>query len=108
MPRPPLNPSLAQVLASLAAVIDELGQRPTRKERKDGWHETTRSEVSAYIGAVRDDIKSEMPPHPRDLPSQVEVLRWIDAMGVSVADPLTDSVMDAFAIARRFARAQSS
>ena len=109
MPRPPLIPSLAQVLASLAAVIDELGQRPTRKERKNGWHEATRSEVSAYIGAIRDDIESGMPPHPRDFPSQVEVLRWLDAMGVSVADPLTDSVMDAFAIARRFAnRAQSS
>jgi hypothetical protein len=102
MPRPPLHPSLAEVLASLAAVIDELGERPTRKERKDGWREVTRSEVSAYIGAIRDDIASEMPPHPRDLPSQVEVLRSLDAMGVSVADPLTDKVMDAFALARRY------
>ena len=109
MPRPPLNPSLAQVLASLAAVIEELGHPPTRKERKNEWHESTRSEVSAHIGAIRDDVESGMPPLPRDIPSQVEVLRWLDAMGVSVAAPLTDNVMDAFAIARRFAnRAQSS
>ena len=109
MPRPPLNPSPAEVLASLAAIIDELGKRPTRKERKDGWCEATRSEVSAYIGAIRDDIGSKMPPHPRDLPSQVEVLRSLDAMGVCVANPLTDRVMEALVIARRFAnRAQSS
>jgi hypothetical protein len=109
MPRPRLDPSAAEVLTSLAAVIDELGQRPTRKERKDGWHEATRSEVSAYLAAVRDDFEGEMTPHPRDLPSQVEVLRWLDAMGVSVGAPLTDRVMDAFALARRLAnRAQSS
>jgi SOS-response transcriptional repressor LexA len=103
MPRPRLDPSAAEVLTSLAAVIDELGQRPTRKERKDGWHEATRSEVAAYIAAIRDDIESEMAPHPRDLPSRVEVLRWLDAMGVSVAAQLTDRVMDAFALARRLA-----
>jgi hypothetical protein len=91
MPRPPLSPSLAQVLGSLATVIDALGQRPSRRERKDGWHEATRSEVSAHIGAIRDDIESGMPPHPRDIPSQVQVLRWLDAMGVSVADPLTNT-----------------
>jgi hypothetical protein len=109
MPRPLLDPSLAQVLASLGAVIEELGQRPTRTERKHGWHEATRSELTAHIRAIRDDIESGRPPHPRDLPSQVQVLRWLDAMGVPVADPLTDSVMEAFAIARRFAnRAQSS
>jgi SOS-response transcriptional repressor LexA len=109
MPRPALNPSPAEVLATLAAVIDELGQRPTRKERKDGWREATRSEVSAYIAAIRDDIESEMQPHPRDLPSRVEVLRWLDAMGVSVTDRLTDRVMEAFALARRLAnRAKSS
>jgi hypothetical protein len=109
MPRPSTKAVPAEVLASLAAVIDDLAQRPTRKERKDGWREATRSEVSACIAAIRDDIKSKMPPHPRDLPSQVEVLRWLDAMGVSVADPLTDRVMDAFALARRLAnRAQSS
>ncbi len=108
MPRPPLTPSFDQVLASFAAVIDKLGQRPTREERKDGSHEATRSEVSAHIRATRDDIESGVPPHARDLPSQVEVVRWLDAMGVAVADPLTDSVMGAFAIGRRFAnRAES-
>ena len=46
-----------------------------------------------------------MPPHPRDLPSQVEVVRWLDASGVEVAlgDPLIAQVMYAFAVARRYA-----
>ena len=105
MARPPLNPSLGDVQAALSDVIDELARPPTRKERKNGWFEETRSEVSAYLRAVREDIDSGMPPHPRDLPSQVEVVRWLDAMGVSLGDPLNERVMNAFAVARRFANA---
>jgi hypothetical protein len=37
------------------------------------------------------------------LPSQVEVVRWLDAMGVSLGDPLNERIMRAFAVARRFA-----
>jgi hypothetical protein len=44
-----------------------------------------------------------MPPHPRDLPSQVEVVRWLDAMGIDLGDPLNERVMSAFSVARRFA-----
>jgi hypothetical protein len=91
------------VWASLGEVIDELGQPPTRKERKHGWVEETRSHFSAHLAAIRDDIAADLPPHPRDLPSQVEVVRGLDAMGVALGDPLTDRVMDAFATARRFA-----
>ena len=103
MARPPLNPSLGDVQAALADAIDELAQRPTRKERKNGWIEETRTEVSAYLRAIREDIDSGMPPRPRDLPSQVGV-RWLDAMGVSLGDPLNERVMSAFAVARRFAK----
>ena len=104
MARPPLNPSLGDVQAALADAIDELAQPPTRKERKNGWIEETRTEVSAYLRAIREDIDSGMPPRPRDLPSQVEVVRWLDAMGVSLGDPLNERVMSAFAVARRFAK----
>jgi hypothetical protein len=55
------------------------------------------------LRAIREDIDSGMPPRPRDLPSQVEVVRWLDAMGVSLGDPLNERVMSAFAVARRFA-----
>jgi hypothetical protein len=104
MARPPLNPSLGDVQAALADMIDELAQRPTRTERKNGWIEETRTEVSAYLRAIRDDIDSGMPPHPRDLPSQVEVVRWLDAMGIDLGDPLNERVMSAFSVARRFAK----
>lgn len=103
MARPPLNPSLRDVRASLARAIAELAKPPTRAERKNGWLEETRSEVSAHLRAIRDDFDAEMPPHSRDLPSQVEMVRSLDAMGVALGDPLTTRVMDAFAIARRFA-----
>ena len=103
MARAPLNPSLAEVWTSLGEVIDELGQPPTRKERKHGWVEETRSHFSAHLAAIRDDIAADLPPHPRDLPSQVEVVRGLDAMGVGLGDPLTDEVLNAFATARRFA-----
>jgi hypothetical protein len=101
--RTPLNPSLADVWTSLGEVIDELGQPLTRKERKHGWVEETRSHFSTHLAAIRDDIAADLPPHPRDLPSQVEVVRGLDAMGVALGDPLTDRVMNAFATARRFA-----
>jgi hypothetical protein len=58
MARPPLNPSLGDVQAALADAIDELAQPPTRKERKNGWIEETRTEVSAYLRAIPDDIDS--------------------------------------------------
>ena len=103
MARPPLNPSLGDVQAALADAIDELARSPTRKERKDGWIEETRAEVSAYLRAIQEDIDSGMPPHPRDMPSQVDMVRWLDAMGVSLGDPLNNRVMSAFAVARRFA-----
>jgi hypothetical protein len=103
MARPPLNPSLAEVQASLAQAIEALAQPPTRSERKHGWLEETRSEVAAHLRAIRDDIEGEMPPHPRDLPSQVEVVRWLDAMGVVLGDPLTSRVTEPFAVARRYA-----
>jgi hypothetical protein len=57
----------------------------------------------AHLAAIRDDIAADLPPHPRDLPSQVEVVRGLDAMGVALGDPLTDRVTNAFATARRFA-----
>jgi hypothetical protein len=98
-----LNPSLSDVHAFLAQAIAELAQPPTRAQRKNGWLEETRGEVSAHLRAIRDDIDGDMPPHPRDLPSQVEIVRWLDAMGVALGDPLTDRVTDAFATARRFA-----
>jgi hypothetical protein len=104
MARPPLNPSLGDVQAALAGAIDELAQPPTRKERKNGWIEETRTEVSAYLQAIREDIDNGIPPPPRDLPSQVEVVRWLDAMGVSLGDPLNERVMSAFGVARRFAK----
>jgi hypothetical protein len=66
MARPPLYPSLDDVQAALADAIDELGQSPTRKERKNGWIEETRTEVSAYLRAIREDIDSGMPPRPRE------------------------------------------
>jgi 3-oxoacyl-[acyl-carrier protein] reductase len=99
----PVEGSRSLVLASLAEVIEELARPPTRNERKNGWLEETRSEVAAHLRAIRDDVEGEMPPHPRDLPSQVDAVRWLDAMGISLGDPLTDRVMDAFAAARRFA-----
>jgi hypothetical protein len=101
--RPPRNPSLAEVQGSLGRVIEELAQPPTRQERKSGWLEETQSKVAAHLRAIRDDIDGDIPPHPRDLPSQVEVVRWLDALGVALGDPLVDRVMDAFAVARRYA-----
>ena len=105
MGRPPLNPSRTEVQTSLGRVIEELAQPPTRQERRIGWIQETRSEVAAQLRAIRDDIEGGMPPHPRDLPSQVEVVRWLDASGVEVAlgDPLVAQVMYAFAVARRYA-----
>jgi hypothetical protein len=105
--RPPLNPSHAEVQASLAQAVEALAQGPTRSERKHGWLEETRREVSAHLTAIRDDIEGEMPPHPRDLPSQVQVVRWLDAMGVDLGDPLASRVTEAFAVARRYANGRA-
>src|SRR4029453_650611 len=102
MARPPMNPSLGDVQAALAGAIDELAQPPTRKERKNGWIEETRTEVSAYLRAIREDLDSGMPPPPRDLPSQVQVVRWLDAMGIDLGVPLNERVMTAFWVAPAF------
>src|SRR4029450_1847124 len=99
-----MNPSLGDVQAALAGPSAELAQPPTRKERKNGWIEETRTEVSAYLRAIREDLDSGMPPPPRDLPSQVQVVRWLDAMGVSLGDPLNERVMRAVRVARSFAK----
>ena len=98
------KPSLDDVRARLDEVIKELGRPPTRAERKNGWIEETRIAVAAYLKAVSSDIEDELPPHPSELPSQVEIVKWLDAMGVAMGDPLNERVMEAFAAARRFAK----
>ena len=44
-----------------------------------------------------------MTPAPSELPSQVELVRALDAFGVALGDPLTERMTSAFAVARRFA-----
>ena len=82
----------------------ELAGRPTRQERKNGWLEETRSEFSAHLQAIRTDIEDGLTPEPRELPSQVELVRALDAYGVALGDPLSERVLHAFAVARRFAK----
>jgi hypothetical protein len=85
-------------------VIGELARRPTRPERKNGWVEETRSEFSGHLQAIRTDIADGMTPDPRELPSQVELVRALDAFGVALGDPLSERVLNAFADARRYAK----
>jgi transcriptional regulator with XRE-family HTH domain len=90
-------PSLDEVRATLDRAEAELARKPTRSEPKrpargDAKHR------HVHLRAVGTDIEADLPPHPRDLPSQVGVMRWLDAMGVALGDPLTDQVMDAYAV----------
>ena len=66
--------------------------------------EETRSEFAAHLQAIRTDIEDGATPHPSDLPSQVELVRALDAFGVALGDPLNERVINAFALARRYAK----